>query len=221
MENSFQTSFIPKKPITTSGSSASSAPRSLLSIIAIILLIVSILLSLGLFGYKLYLTKQKESLSASLSEARDSFEQDTIEELSLFDERTKSAKQILNNHIVMSPMFALLGDITIPSIQYTNFSQQSNDKGFFVKIEGLASDYRSIALQADMFNSTKGRLFKDVLFFDLEKNKENNIGFNLKFNVDPSLLSYEKNILLEKENNFNNMNIQPDPLSQEFNNGTQ
>ena len=66
-----------------------------------------------------------------------------------------------------------------------------------MKIEGVARDYRSIALQADMFNSTKGLSFKNVVFSNLVKDKNNNIIFDLKFNVDPALLSYEKNNLLD------------------------
>jgi hypothetical protein len=198
MENSFQTSFIPKKLITTDSSKRE--PRSFFSIITIFLLIASILMSGGLYLYKAYLKTQQESLSSSLTITRDSFEKDTIEELELFNKRTESAKQILSNHIVLSPMFALLGEITIPSIQYTSFEQQTNNKAFFVNIKGIARDYRSIALQAEVFNSTKGRSFKNVLFSDLMKDKNNNVSFNLKFNIEPDLLSYEKNDLPEEIN---------------------
>ena len=198
MENSFQTSFIPKKPITSNLSEKE--PRSFFGMIALFLFLASLLISGGLFVYKSYLTKQQESLSMSLAVTRDSFEKDTIDELELFNKRTESAKQILNNHIVFSPLFNLLGNITIPSIQYTNFEQQTNEKGFLVDIDGVARDYRSIALQADIFNSSKGSSFKNVLFSNLMKDKNNNIGFNLKFNVDPSLLSYEKNDLLDQTN---------------------
>ena len=193
--NSFQTSFIPKKLITSE--SIDKEPKSFFSIITVFLFISSILISGGLYVYKMYLTKQQDSLSSSLSVTRNSFEKDTIDELELFDRRTESAKQILSNHIVLSPMFSLLGEMTIPSIQYTSFEQLTNDKGFLVNIEGVAKDYRSIALQADMFNSAKGMSFKNVLFSDLTKDKNNNVSFNLKFNVDPSLLSYEKNFISE------------------------
>jgi hypothetical protein len=196
MENSFQTSFIPKKPMVSSSSDRE--PRSLFLWITTLLLIISVAASVILFVYKIYLTKQKESSSASLLIARDSFEKDTIDELELFDKRTEGAKQILSNHVVFSPMFALLGDITIPSIQYTNFNEQTTDKGHLINMEGLARDYRSIALQADMFNSVKGRSFSNVLFSNLVKDKNNNISFNLKFNVEPDLLSYEKNVLNEQ-----------------------
>jgi len=196
MENSFQTSFIPKKLITPE--TQVKQPKSLFSLVAIFLLIVTVLASVFLYIYKIYLTKQEGSLSASIALNRDSFEKDTIEELELFNKRTSSAKEILSNHIILSPMFKLLEEITIPSIQYTKFEQETSEKGFVVNMEGVALDYRSIALQADMFNTTKGRSFENVLFSNLTKDKNNYITFNLSFTVSPDLLSYEKNSASEQ-----------------------
>lgn len=197
MENSFQTSFIPKKPITTSSSVVRNTSRSFFGIISVIILIVVGISSVGLFFYKSYLVGQKKVSSDSLLKVRDSFEKDTIDELELYDKRVLASKQVLNNHIVLSPLFSLIGNLTIPEVQYTKFDHVTTDKGFFVKISGIASDYRSIALQADALNTSKGRSFKNVVFSNLTKNKDNRVGFDLEFSVDPALLSYEKNVLLE------------------------
>ncbi|MES2930813.1 MAG: hypothetical protein V4665_03470 [Patescibacteria group bacterium] len=196
MENSFQTSFIPKKPITPVNPSSSrpNASRSLFSILATLLLVVAAVSAGGLYFYKSYLIRQKEVLSVSLERVRDTFEQDTITELELFDKRVAAAKQVLGGHIVLSPMFELLGALTIPSIQYTRFTHETTDQGFFVKMSGIARDYRSIALQADVFNSAKGRSFRNVVFSNLTRDKNNSVGFDVEFVVDPSLLSYEKNM---------------------------
>lgn len=197
MDNSFQTSFIPKKPITTSGN-VSRPPTNIATVLSIAILIIIGAASAGLFLYKNYLIKQEEVLSSSLEKVRVTFEQDTIDELALYDKRVSSAKTILNSHIVLSPMFALLGNLTIPSIQYTKFDHQTNGQKFSVKMSGIASDYRSIALQADVFNSAKGRFFKNVVFSNLAKDKNNNVSFDIDFDVDGALLSYEKNMLLEQ-----------------------
>ena len=197
MENSFQTSFIPKKPIETNDRNTKK-PVSIFSIASIIILVVVALASGGLFLYKGYLNSQKDNLSTSLTKIRDSFEKDTINELELFDKRSTAAKELLNSHIVLSPVFELLGSLTIPSIQYTKFDHETTDKGFIVKMSGLARDYKSIALQADVFNSAKGRYFKNVVFSNLLKDKNNYVSFDIEFTVDPSLLSYEKNISLEQ-----------------------
>ena len=112
--------------------------------------------------------------------------------------------------------------ILLTSLAVLLFANPNLELDKFAKIEDFSpTSEKKGSLWVPQFSSEYLSKFNLSENFNLEKNKENNIGFNLKFNVDPSLLSYEKNILLEKENNFNNMNIQPDPLSQEFNNGTQ
>lgn len=192
MENSFQTSFIPKKPVGTN-TSRFKEPISIFLVVPILILIISVLLSIFLFIYKSTLVKQESDLSASLLSIRDSFEQDTIKELNAFDNRTKIARDLLDSHFVFSPMFKLLGEITIPSVQYKKFDQQTTDEGSTVNIEGIARDYKSIALQVDAFNTREGALFKEVVFSNILKDKSNNISFKLSFKVDPSLLSYENN----------------------------
>lgn len=203
MENSFQTSFIPKKPVTSTFSGK--RPKSLFTLISVFLLIISIIVAISLFVYKKYLDKQQQSLSSSLLNTRDSFEKDTIDELELFNRRTDSVKKILGDHVVFSPMFVLLGQLTIPSIQYTRFQQETTpDLGVIVNIEGVAKDYRSIAIQSDILNSTRGSSFKNVLFSNLMKDKNNNISFNLQFSVAPDLISYENNTpSISTDNNAN------------------
>ena len=206
MENSFQTSFIPKKPIVSNNSVK--VPKSFFSFISAFFLIVSIVASIGLFFYKTYLNKQIDSLSSSLALARDEFEKGTIDDLALFDKRTQTAKTILNSHIVLSPFFSLLSKITVPSIQYTGFNQETTETGFAFNLKGIAKDYGSIISQSNVLSGPDGASFQNVLFYDLSKNKDNNITFSLKFNIKPELLSYKKNInegvqsLSDLENNI-------------------
>jgi len=204
MENSFQTSFIPKKPINFGA--PSKEPKSFFSLISIFVLALIVLASGSLFVYKNYLIQQKKTLSESLLLASSSFEKETIQELDLFNKHTEAAKKILDGHIVFSPVFSLLEEITIPSVQYISFEQQLDNNIVTVKIKGLARDYRSIALQSDMFNTVKGRSFKNVIFSDLLKDKNNNIGFSLEFNIDHSLLLYANNPSMAEEN-LNNSNV--------------
>jgi hypothetical protein len=192
MENSFQTSFIPKKPMTTVVSTTRST-TSLVTVFFVLLLVGMGAAAGGLYFYKIYLTNQRGVLSQSLVKASDTFEQETISELELFDKRTTVSKQILSSHIILSPLFSLLGDLTVPAVQYTKFEHKTTDKGFAVSLSGTARDYKSIALQADAFNSAKGRSFKNVVFSNLTKEAiTGNVIFDIQFTVDPSLLSYSK-----------------------------
>ena len=221
MENSFQTSFIPKKPIISTSSKRES--KSLFGIITTFLLIISIIGSLGMFLYKSYLINRRDSLATSLSSIRDTFEKGTIDELKLYDKRTSIAQQILNGHIVLSPTLTLLGEITIPSIQYTKFLQKDENNNFSILIKGVARDYRSIALQADMFNTEKGHLFKNVVFSNLIRNKNDNIDFDLEFNINPKLLSYRDNLPIntEKTQTTVDSNSVQNPLSPNLENNSQ
>jgi hypothetical protein len=199
MENSFQTSFIPKKSIVADTRVTPKSSTSIFAVISLFILVVVGISAGGLFVYKSYLTKQKEVLAAFLAKAGDNFDKDTIAELQLFDKREGASKKILNAHLVFSPLFSLIGQVTIPSVQYTTFQESSADsKTFSVTMNGVAVDYKSVALQAGVFNTPQAKYFKNVVFSNLTRDKNNYITFNLNFDVDPTLLSYEKNVALEK-----------------------
>ncbi|MFA6392701.1 MAG: hypothetical protein WCW54_01265 [Candidatus Paceibacterota bacterium] len=207
MENSFQTSFIPKKPVMAGGAQTSvKGTTSITTVVSVFIFVVMLLSAGGLyFYYNFYLLKNKEALSANLFKIRDSFDKNTIAELEMYDKRTTASTQILGSHIVLSPLFELINELTLPSIQYTDFSHNTLNNTFSVKMSGIARDYKSIALEADVFNTDKGRMFKDVIFSNLTENKNNYVTFDLEFNVDPLLLSYTNNIADKKESATQNV----------------
>ncbi len=168
--------------------------RSIFTILSFVLLILIGVASGGLFLYKNLLTKQKAALFISLNGISGTFEKDKIAELELYDKRISVAKDIFTKHIVISPIFVLLGKLTLPLVQYTNFTQHVTLDGFSIKLSGVASDYKTIALQADAFNSPAATQFKNVVFSNITKDK-NTIKFDLEFMVDPQLVSYEKSFL--------------------------
>ncbi len=200
--NSFQTSFIPKKPIL---SATTSSPRvhesmSIFTFLAIIFLIISCLASLGLYLYRGTLIVKVKTMQASLKATKSDFEADTISELQFFDKRMSASRGVLAGHKVLSPVFSLLSSLTIPSVQFTKFTTDSTEDGknINVKMSGVAKDYKSIALQAQVFNSNQGKYFKDVVFSNLtlseDKEHKGYVKFEIAFSVDPALISYEKNI---------------------------
>jgi len=198
MENSFQTSFIPKKPVLGGSpiTTTTSSTTSITMVVSVFILVIMLASTAGLYLYKNYvLQKNKEELSLNLAQIRNSFDKDTISMLETYDNRTKVAKDILANHIVLSPLFETINALTLTTIQYTKFDNTTTKGVFSVKMSGIARDYKSIALQADVFNTDKGKMLKDVIFSNLTKDKNNFVTFDLEFNVDPTLLSYSNNVL--------------------------
>lgn len=195
MDKSFQTSFIPKKPLLQE-SSVQSEPLGFFPFIAGVLFVGSLLCTGGLYLYKNYLLNQKTALESSLLASRDSFEPETIKVLELFDMKTNISKQLLFGHTVVSPFFETLASLTVPYVQYTKFDMGITEKGVSVTMTGTALDYKYIALQAQTFNNAKGSYFKNVIFSDLvsKDKKSSNVSFKVSFDVDPSLFSYERSV---------------------------
>jgi hypothetical protein len=218
--NSFQTSFIPKKPLVagTEKPVPISRPMGIIAFLSVISVVLVVFLYGGLFLYKNILIKKLNNLHVSLKNSQNSFEPETISDLQLFDKRMSVSKQVISGHIVYSPFFDLLNQLTIPSIQFTKFDETGSLDGklFNITMSGIARDYSSIAIQAQVFNSDKGKYFKDVVFSNLtlieDKEKKGYIRFNIAFSVDPTLLSYEKHVLQSGENK-----VQPPMINTDLN----
>jgi hypothetical protein len=194
MDTNFQTSFIPKKPLAEDRVPQSSS-MSLLSLIAMLILVVALALLGGVYWYRSNLSKNLISMNASLDAARNSFEPSLITELQTLDKRITAANQLLDSHIVISPIFAALEKNTLKSIQFTKFSYAlASDKGNVnVRMSGKARDYASIALQSDQFS--KVREIKDPIFSNLVLDERTGlVAFDLSFSVDPSLVKYTNHV---------------------------
>jgi hypothetical protein len=196
MEQNFQTSFIPKKPIVEEVVTSPKKSMSFLTIFTIILFLTMALTFGGLYFYQTVLAKNIVDMQASLEKANKRFEVTTIQELQTLDKRLIASGKILSKHLTISPVFKVLQDVTMKSVRYTEFSYDISDKGkILIKMTGEAEGYRSIALQADLLSSRKELI--DPVFSNLTLQEKGNVVFDLEFSVDPSLVNYKQT--LEKE----------------------
>ncbi len=199
MEQQFQTSFIPKKPLAED---RIIKPRSVgvFSFLATIIFIASIVAGGGVYFYEILLTKQVASSADSLKRAQDAFEPTVINDLVALNKRLNSANDILNHHIAVTPIFKTLGDTTLKSIQYTKFdySIPKGTSNILIKMSGKAPSYQSIAIQADNFGQNKYLI--DPVFSNLNLDDKGSVNFDLTFSVDPSFVSYSSNITKANQN---------------------
>ena len=158
METKYQTSFIPKKPVTMTGQSQPSS-MSLLLVVSIIIFLIS----LGLAGYVFL---QKNLLLQKLTTDQNTIETNksgltsdsiTIESLVELNSRINVAKDLLNKHIAVSPIFDFLQQGTLKSVRFKNFNFSSadvNEAGISrisIQMSGVAKDWETVASQADEF----------------------------------------------------------------------
>jgi hypothetical protein len=199
MDQNFQTSFIPKKPIVRERAASSSQPVGFLFIIGIFILFTVLVATGGLYFYDGVLTKNVTDMQNSLNLAKNSFEPSQITRLQVLDKRLIAANQILSNHINVTPIFTALEQLTMKSVRYTKFSYTMGANGsngaVDVQISGQAQGYRAIALQADLLGTNANLI--DPVFSNLTLDSSGNVDFDLEFTVNSSFVNYKQTLLTQ------------------------
>ncbi|OGI63445.1 hypothetical protein A2818_00775 [Candidatus Nomurabacteria bacterium RIFCSPHIGHO2_01_FULL_40_12] len=196
MEQNFQTSFIPKKPIIAERATVS-RPVGFLMIVSIFILFTVLVATAGLYFYKGIVAKNLAVMERSLIQAKNRFEPSKITELQVLDKRLRAANEILSQHISITPVFEALEAVTMKNVRYTKFNYnlgEGKDAKVIIKMSGLAVGYRSVALQSELFatNIITNNNFIDPVFSNLALDNNGNVLFDLEFSVDPSFVDYKQ-----------------------------
>ncbi|MBX4195668.1 hypothetical protein KW796_01775 [Candidatus Parcubacteria bacterium] len=195
MEPKFQSSFIPKGPLATAGivsRISRESSRSILGTLAVFIFTFAVLLSLGVFGYELYLNQNIKKMGVDLNSAHATLEPETITKISRLDSRIVSTGKLLDRHIVLSPLFTYLENSTLKTVRFNEFQYKATDKGLELSMRGQARGYAAVALQSEIFN--KSPYFKQPIFADLDLDDKGNVTFSFKAYVDPTLVSYKEEV---------------------------
>ncbi len=195
MEQEFQTSFIPKKPLSEDRIKTRSSSVSFFNLIAIVIFLGALAAAGSVYFLKVSTKEKIKTAQASLQKAKEEFELDTVNSLQHLDKRLEASKDLLSGHIVLSPIFADLSQYTLKTIQFTKFSYSlsgTTNRSVDIKMSGIARDYNALAYQADIFSNYK--YFKNPVFSNLSLNDKNQILFDLTFSVDENHIQYEKNL---------------------------
>lgn len=214
MDKEFQTSFVPKKTIAPRETKRSGGGfGGVLNLLALIIFIASLIGAGGVYFYRSSLQNTIDGYKESLARARAAFEPTLITKLQVLDKRMKASTEILGSHIAVSPIFALLGEITLPTVRYSDFSYEFNKQNtnlVDIKITGQAKGYNFIALQADLF--AQNNFIKNPIFSNFTLDQFGNISFNLTFSVDKSLVIYES--FLERQESLGEDGLPTDQVEE-------
>ncbi len=197
MEQSFQTSFIPKKPIVKENAISSQSISAFL-IISLFVFLTVLLATGGLYFYKTIIVKKITELESTLGLAKNRFEPSKIVELQVLDKRLKAASEILSKHTTIVPIFETLEQLTMKTVRFTKFNYNlgMGEKATInIKMSGIAIGYRSIALQSDLFAQNKNLI--DPVFSNLTLDNSGNVVFDLEFSVDPNFVNYKQALMIQ------------------------
>lgn len=195
METKFQTSFIPKKNSGGSEVYSYKKPWGPFLIIATCIVAASILLAAGSFVYKMILNRSATSKLAELELIDQQFNTAEIDAVVRFADKLDSAKQLLDTHIAVTPIFTLLQNTTLQRLQFTelNYTYLATNK-IAVSMKGIAKDFGVIAKQSDAFSEVTGSKFASPLFSDLNFDESGNATFSFLTTVDPNLILYKNDV---------------------------
>lgn len=198
MEPVTPTSFIPKRPVVTTptaDNAASGVTVGIVSLITVVVVIGTAASYAGVYFYKQQVEQEKIALQKTITQAKDGLGADFISDMKRLNDRIDGVKKLLNQHVVVSPIFKALQDTTLQSIQYKDFSYElatdSTTKTDMVKVKvtGTAKSYATIALQADAFSQSD--IIKNPVFSNLSVDDKKRVTFTLNFSVLAANLSYQ------------------------------
>lgn len=195
MEGQFQTSFIPKKPITPT-SSVRSAGVSLFTLLGVIIFLASIALAAAVFLYQNYLTSNIATMKSSFQADESAFDPTSISTYTTLSKRMAVAKILLQNHMAVSTLFSVLEEGTLKTIRFTSFSYTYlSPQKATLSMAGQAKDYNSIAKQSDVFSADPIKKYiQNPIFDGLDLDPNGNVIFNFTASVNPASLLYRNNL---------------------------
>ncbi len=194
METKFQTSFIPKAPVTDSSAGRRSGGGGLLFLIAFIIFMASICAAAGVFFYSQILDQKIKSGNDELNQNQNIFNPSVVQEYSRLNDRINASYEILKKHISVSNLFNIISAVTLKNVRFSNFtySNSGSDK-ISLNMNGQTQSYEMVALQARALTDPTMKYrnaFKSPILGDLNVDSLGTVSFNLSSAIDPTVISY-------------------------------
>ncbi len=193
-----RSSFIPKEAGGfTPGNVRRKRTFHVFGFLSATMLIGSLILGIGV--YVLQSAGERELVSAKqkLSEQKDVFKPEYINEVRQFDRRLQAAEAMLLNHIAPLKIFAALEDETKERVQFTSFTLTHNPSAeIILELQGVTPEFRSLALQEIEFGDDDNEMFKDIVFKQValeetENAADRTVTFSLKGTLGTTGVRYD------------------------------
>lgn len=192
MEPKFQSSFIPKKPVSDSAKMLGPVTknRNIFSVLATFIFTITLLVSAGLFVYQKMIESKISKADLEISDVRNAFEADKIRDLIDASSRLNSITKLLENHYVVSEVLILLQNLTVRNMRFDNFSYRNTDGKPTISMDSEALSYNAVANQRDVF--IQSGLMSDVLFTGFNLSETGQVRSKFTAVISPKLVSYKE-----------------------------
>lgn len=192
-----QNSFIPQGSFSQRQSRMDSS-IGLVNLIAFIILGAVLLFSAGAFIYQYWLLNSLNrpcdsaggcGLVEEFNREMQELDVSAVTRLVNLDSKMRSARSVINNHVTLVPLLAVLEEYTLHNVRFSSF--EFNREGGDLKLAGVARSYEDMALQSRVFRSAPQ--VRQVSFSGFGSDDLGNIRFNVVLGIDESVLKYQAN----------------------------
>lgn len=206
MEPKFQTSFIPRKQVTSVGGTIGGGvptqlkPKSDLSsifmAISVILFIVSALGLGGAFFWKYYSNQQNISYKEQLAKKEKEYNINNIQNLKVVSVQIDMANKLLENHLAFSKIFDHIGKMAISDVRFLSMDLKSSDsQKVTVSVKGLGKNLPAVAFQSDVLSSLEkygvSTIFSNPVIQSPSLDSTGAISFGFSADVDRNSLLFK------------------------------
>ena len=152
--------------------------------LGLLVFIGSLVLAGGLFVYKNSLAKSQATWADQVKSQEDDLRPDLLSQLINLSHELSATRGLLANHTFTSNVFAFLESITLPHVQFTNFTFSAQN----VKIDlaAVADSFQTVADQVQILESNPQ--VEKVDFGGLNRSQQGKVNFRMTITVKPSLL---------------------------------
>ena len=155
-----------------------------LFVLSFVLLISIILISFGLWGYKINLNENKEILVQKVEKLQNQRDLDLENNFMYLKEKIDNFKDIINKRIYSLNLLETIEELTLPLVQYNDFSVNLNELLVNLGIE--ADNYSSLAKQVVIFEEDPR--IKSVIFSEVKLERSGLVGSDLEIILNSSFL---------------------------------
>jgi hypothetical protein len=208
METKFQTSFIPKKPMTPAGVPAG-RPRvhgtsSIFMTLSTLVFIISLLGAGGAYARKYILTSSQVKYKDDLATLEKGFNIDQINQLKQINVKIDLAKKLLANHLAASQIFDDISQVTIESVRFSSLDittpnfQAGRNGDLAISLNGYSTSFSALAFESDVLGHLEQyglrNVIKNPIVSNPTLNQNGTVSFGLTATVDANSLSYENSV---------------------------
>lgn len=194
MDPKLQSSFIPKKPLSSEASFRTTSNVNLFVLISTIIFILTLAVAAAFFFLNRHSVAVQAQQVEDLKKYQKDFSDSQVATWARLDARIKAGNYVIQHHLATSQLFALLQNITVKSVQLTKFEfavkpDATGNLAPVMTVSGVGRSFNAVSYQSDVFREQPA--IKHPLFSGVRLDDSGRVLFSVDAGIDPAAVMYK------------------------------